>query len=381
MTAILLGCGGGSSGTDGSSTTRVSGQIINQTGTGIGSARVFIAETSDSAISDAEGNFEIPAAQIDEPRVTFLVEAGDTEASSTLSGIEPQPQAIDVLLQLNDQEKQLEIVDSVVEVRPTPQPKKTPTPSAGDNEGQNQPVDVTVRIKGLGYSFKFAAYLPPIGGGNRAFAGDGGVAEARYSMTSEYFRNPFYLSTNLCRASLDFTGIRRRNKSIEIEITQYVKGFLTSGLKCGFTIDKVTVGDGRDTINANISDQLSGNPRADGYVKLTDGVELSVNINDVGGEPAYYDAYLNQPNINSVRYYITPDRRKVGIVLDPTQAAPSSLDLLILSPYGTTDLKISDIPPSNALVNLEIVPELGLDQFGNNVPTARINKITVTQRE
>lgn len=83
VSVLLLGCGGGSSGTDGGVSLRISGKVKNTNGKALREVVVTVQETGDQVVTDADGSFEINTRST-EKMLTLLLEKDAKEATTSI---------------------------------------------------------------------------------------------------------------------------------------------------------------------------------------------------------------------------------------------------------------------------------------------------------
>lgn len=140
--AALAACGGGTTGTDGGSTTRILGNVTFQTGEPLAGGNVTLLETGDRSTIDPAGNFEIEKASLKD-EVTLLIEFAGTEVQTTSLEVANGQNVLALQLVVTQKSDGLEIVElSIVPLSdtapaPTPistviNPKPTSTPGSSD---------------------------------------------------------------------------------------------------------------------------------------------------------------------------------------------------------------------------------------------------------
>lgn len=123
--ALLVGCGGGSSGTDGGVSLRISGKVKNTNGQSLREVVVTVQETGDQAVTDAEGSFKIET-RAAEKALTLLIEKDSKEATATIDVSSANDgDTVSVELELDEANFQVGQVSVTVdsgEMSPTPIP-------------------------------------------------------------------------------------------------------------------------------------------------------------------------------------------------------------------------------------------------------------------
>ncbi len=129
---LLLGCGGGSSGTDGGVSIRLSGSVTDGSGVAQSGLSVTVLESGDSTSTDATGGYLIPT-DIAGNKLTLLVSNGAKETQVTVGNLElVEGDEVNVDLILSQSEFTVSIVSVNINepvspvVTPTPRPQSTP---------------------------------------------------------------------------------------------------------------------------------------------------------------------------------------------------------------------------------------------------------------
>ena len=129
--AFSPGCGGGTTGTGGTGSSEFRGYILSSTGDPISDATVIIAETGDSGVSGASGEFYIESQVETETSVTLLVDTESTTASTVIDGLPGTVADVQVDLRLDEKSGELTVTKKKVtkkKKKPTPTPVPPPPP-------------------------------------------------------------------------------------------------------------------------------------------------------------------------------------------------------------------------------------------------------------
>jgi hypothetical protein len=83
LMGMLLGCGGGTTGTGDYDSATIAGKVLDVTGVAVAGASVTIGDSEETAVTDAEGNFEILAVEVPPEALTndIVVVQGDDFAA------------------------------------------------------------------------------------------------------------------------------------------------------------------------------------------------------------------------------------------------------------------------------------------------------------
>lgn len=218
LSSLVIGCGGGTSGTDGGGLTRIAGTLVDSSGSGISGAVVIVEQTGDATQTGQEGSFSLDTVVMD-GQVTFLVEDGVSQASSTVYDLPPNPEKITVALQLDAPTNELS--SEVVDVKPrrkTPTPKPTPTPTQGDIQidQQTSPISLSIAIDQPGYT------ITPLNG-SRALRTVSGSAPLSLDTNRAELGDGVWVQITPGRHLLIYIGsIGREVTSISLTLTPYV---------------------------------------------------------------------------------------------------------------------------------------------------------------
>lgn len=129
----VIGCGGGTTGTGGSSSDEFVGRILNVDGNPVSGATITVAETGDSAQSAADGTFSIETDLVAD-KATLLVDLGPVETRVVVDEIPSEASVIEVVLEVEPEGDSVKLADKKVRPKkPRPTPKRTPEP--GDDDG------------------------------------------------------------------------------------------------------------------------------------------------------------------------------------------------------------------------------------------------------
>ena len=124
---ILVGCGGGTVGTDGGGGggTKILGLIQNSRGEPVVGATVEIANNTTPIVTDSKGRFTADQV-IETPELTLQIRTDGTASRVTLVDLPPQPEAIEVEIEVREPTQKPRVVKQVVRPRPTPRPTSIP---------------------------------------------------------------------------------------------------------------------------------------------------------------------------------------------------------------------------------------------------------------
>ena len=128
--ASIVGCGGGTTGTD-SSTVNLRGSLVSSRGEPLAGLQVVVEESGDSAVSDARGLFTI-ITTLELPELTLLVHSDRGESRVTLGSV-PDTSAgefLSVKLEVNEEPFVVSIVSLSVRPIDAPADTSTTTPAA-----------------------------------------------------------------------------------------------------------------------------------------------------------------------------------------------------------------------------------------------------------
>ncbi len=127
---VLYGCGGGSSGTDGGVSIRLSGTVSDGSGAPLNGLSVTVLETGDSGATNEAGNYNLPTTFVGNT-MTLLVSDGSKESRAVVRDLElVEGDVVDIDLTLSQSEFTVSIVSVVVNEPVPSQPTPTPKPEA-----------------------------------------------------------------------------------------------------------------------------------------------------------------------------------------------------------------------------------------------------------
>lgn len=127
---LCIGCGGGSSGTDGGVTLRVLGTVTSTNGALLSGLEVTAVESGDSVSTSQQGSFDLRTS-IERDSVTLLVRQGDKETTLTpLTGVQ-NGDIITLNLKLDETNFSISVVS--LSITPLGANDPTPTPSNSNN--------------------------------------------------------------------------------------------------------------------------------------------------------------------------------------------------------------------------------------------------------
>lgn len=129
---MFVGCGGGTTGTGGSSSDQFNGKILSVSGDPIVDAVVTVLETGDSTRSDSSGQFSLETEVIADT-ATLLVTTLQTEVSVTVDELTTEAVVVEVSLEVDEVQNTATVKDKKVRPKKKPKPSAQPTlePTAG----------------------------------------------------------------------------------------------------------------------------------------------------------------------------------------------------------------------------------------------------------
>jgi hypothetical protein len=148
---IAGGCGGGTVGTDGGGggSTKILGLIQDSRGEPVVGATVEIADNTTTLVTDSNGRFTADQV-IETPELTLQINSGGTASRVTLVDLPPQPEAIEVEIEVRERTQKPRVVKQVVRPRPTPRPTSIPVtpvvPTPEPTPIPTVPVDPSVGV-------------------------------------------------------------------------------------------------------------------------------------------------------------------------------------------------------------------------------------------
>lgn len=171
VSILLSGCGGGTTGTGGSSSDQFVGRILDSSGKPVSGATIIVAETGDSAQSAGDGTFSIET-DLSADKATLLVDIGSVESRVVVDEIPAEDSVIEVVLEVEPEGDSVKLTDKKVRPKktPSPTPARTPKPDDGDDDGEDpkpKPGDTprpneTPRIRLADIRGEFAASDPTL---------------------------------------------------------------------------------------------------------------------------------------------------------------------------------------------------------------------------
>lgn len=165
---LFVGCGGGTSGTDGGQTVRILGSLVNQNSSPLPAATVTVLDSGESTQTDASGAFALETPST--PSLTVEVVTGQLRFQSTIGDLDPNSPEITLTIQIDTERGTISIENVSIKPNPTPSappasapasPAPTPAPSTKSPSTilgtiinkQDLPVaGVTVRLLGSNVS-------------------------------------------------------------------------------------------------------------------------------------------------------------------------------------------------------------------------------------
>lgn len=123
---LLVGCGGGTTGTGGTGSSDYNGRVLTDAGSPVSGALVTLLESGDSSSTDSNGSFSIPS-DIDAPSVTLLVESEANQGQVVVDELPSGPKEVSVEVTINRASREVKLTSKRV------RPKSTPTPISGSS--------------------------------------------------------------------------------------------------------------------------------------------------------------------------------------------------------------------------------------------------------
>lgn len=143
VTAVLVGCGGGTTGTDGGGVNvRFSGTVSNTIGNPVENATVVIEESGDAAQTDNQGRFEIQT-NLDSSEATLRIITADTEGVTHIQNIPSVESNVAIIVEFDLESGGIILENVEVEVQEIETP--VPVETQGDTGPSATPTPETTQ--------------------------------------------------------------------------------------------------------------------------------------------------------------------------------------------------------------------------------------------
>lgn len=347
MCLLVIGCGGGTSGTDTGGMTTVRGRLFEQDGTAINGASVTVEESGDASTTNQLGQFEIPT-QLPSQTLSFSVQAGDVLATSETTQLPANPEIVDVELQADLSAQTVEVVSTNII------PRDDEDPATPDNDTNF--LNVTVRIHGLGAMAQKSSV--------RDFGGYGSQSQSSFLLNGDHaianlqsaFGNYSYIlefSTPFGNGSIDLRNVAINLTSFTLDANAYIR----------------PVPDGSGYYFALGNFKFSSSPPMQGKPELTSlpHIEQNANLNfslpsaglqlivKLRPQPSSLklSAKLLSPPPNT---FLTNGNQSNTFIIqfNPDLPPPSNLDLLVKSGDARGNISINNLEGSQGIITRSV---------------------------